>query len=214
MSLAGNFATSRRCTVDSYSLKQAADMLARSPGAYQSVSMATGVPIQKLRDLFPNRRRDIHLQAIARVVPSASPAAVEKITTSGERTTVGLVMQAVCNHYGLTLLDLESGRRDREAARPRQVAMWLACTLTKASLPEIGRRLGGRDHTTVLHGRRKIEDLRHDDDKLQSDIDLLTARLLLDTKSIETAIAGHLAAIAELTALKAARSQTANLMAA
>lgn len=214
MSVSGNFATARRATVDSYSLKMAGEMLDRSPGAYQSTSMATGISIDKLKDLFPNRRRGISVRAIARVIPTATQQSVKAISEGGERTTVGLVVQAVCAHYGVSMNDMISGRRDRKTTRPRQVAMWLACTLTKASTPEIGRRLGGRDHTTVLHGRDKVEMLRHEDDQLQSDLDLLTARLLLDTEAIDLAIANHLAAIEELTTLKLARVESSNLMAA
>ncbi|MBT3703340.1 MAG: chromosomal replication initiator protein DnaA, partial [Alphaproteobacteria bacterium] len=62
-------------------------------------------------------------------------------------------------------------------ARPRQVAMYLAKQLTSRSLPEIGRKFGGRDHTTVMHAVKKIDELRQDDNILSEDIDLLRRML-------------------------------------
>jgi len=70
-----------------------------------------------------------------------------------------------------------SARRARAVARPRQVAMYLAKQLTSRSLPEIGRKFGGRDHTTVMHAVKKIDELRQDDNILSEDIDLLRRML-------------------------------------
>lgn len=67
------------------------------------------------------------------------------------------IFKAVCDHYRVTLVDLCANRRTKEIVLPRQVAMYLCKKLTLNSLPQIGARLGGRDHTTVLHGIRKIE---------------------------------------------------------
>ena len=64
-------------------------------------------------------------------------------------------------------------KRVRTVARPRQIAMYLAKQMTSRSLPEIGRRFGGRDHTTIMHGVKKIEELRSADHSLSEDIDLL-----------------------------------------
>ena len=75
--------------------------------------------------------------------------------------------------------DLLSSRRTANVVRPRQVAMYLAKTLTLRSLPEIGRRFGGRDHTTVLHAVRKIETLAGNDSALADEIETLK-RLLQD----------------------------------
>jgi chromosomal replication initiator protein len=66
-----------------------------------------------------------------------------------------------------------SNRRTRVIVKPRQIAMYLAKTLTPRSFPEIGRRFGGRDHTTVLHAVRKIEELISGDTKLSHEIELL-----------------------------------------
>ena len=73
--------------------------------------------------------------------------------------------------------DLISERRNRAIARPRQAAMWLAKQLTTRSLPDIGRRFGGRDHTTVLHAVRRIEALKADDAQLARDLETLSRKL-------------------------------------
>jgi hypothetical protein len=66
------------------------------------------------------------------------------------------IQRAVCQFYGVSKIDLLSKRRTANICRPRQIAMYLAKTLTFRSLPEVGRKFGGRDHTTVLHAVRKI----------------------------------------------------------
>jgi len=72
---------------------------------------------------------------------------------------------------------MHSARRARAVARPRQVAMYLAKQLTPRSLPEIGRRFGGRDHTTVMHAIKKIEELRAADSVMSEDIEQLRRQL-------------------------------------
>jgi len=79
----------------------------------------------------------------------------------------------VARQYNVSRADLLSSRRTANVVRPRQIAMYLAKTLTLRSLPEIGRRFGGRDHTTVLHAVRKIEGLVDTDTALAEEIDLL-----------------------------------------
>ena len=81
---------------------------------------------------------------------------------SERKVTVDEIIRKVADHYNLRISDLLSARRARQVARPRQVAMYLAKMLTSRSLPDIGRRFGGRDHTTVIHAVRKIEELRAD----------------------------------------------------
>lgn len=76
---------------------------------------------------------------------------------------VAEIVRMVADHYGVTVLDMRSHRRTRNLVDPRQVAMYLARTMTTASLPAIGRAMGGRDHTTVLHGVRRVsQDLERD----------------------------------------------------
>ena len=73
--------------------------------------------------------------------------------------------------------DMISARRSRVVSRPRQVAMFLAKTLTSKSLPEIGRRFGGRDHTTVIHAVKRIEDLKYKDLQIAEEVEILRRML-------------------------------------
>ena len=91
--------------------------------------------------------------------------------------TVDEIQKATSEHYGMKQADLISERRTRAVARPRQAAMWLAKHLTTRSLPDIGRRFGGRDHTTVIHAVRRIEALRATDAVLARDLEALTRKL-------------------------------------
>ncbi len=93
------------------------------------------------------------------------------------RITIEEIQRKVAEHYGIKLTDMHSSRRARVVARPRQVAMYLAKQLTPRSLPEIGRRFGGRDHTTVMHAIKKIEELRAADSVMSEDIELLRRQL-------------------------------------
>jgi chromosomal replication initiator protein len=94
-----------------------------------------------------------------------------------KRVTVDDIQKAAAEHFGLKQADLISERRNRAIARPRQAAMWLAKQLTTRSLPDIGRRFGGRDHTTVLHAVRRIEELKAADPQLTRDLETLTRKL-------------------------------------
>ena len=93
------------------------------------------------------------------------------------RVTVDEIQKATCEHYRLKQTDLLSERRTRAIARPRQVAMYLTKTLTTRSYPDIGRRFGNRDHTTVLHAVRQIEKLKAEDASLAADVEALTRKL-------------------------------------
>jgi len=94
-----------------------------------------------------------------------------------KKLTIDEIQRKVADYYRLKLTDLLSARRAREVARPRQVAMYLAKKLTPRSLPEIGRRFGGRDHTTVMHAVKRIDELRASDREIDADVAHLT-RLL------------------------------------
>ena len=89
------------------------------------------------------------------------------------RVTIEEIQKRVAAHFNIRLGDMYSARRARNVARPRQVAMYLAKQLTSRSLPEIGRKFGGRDHTTVMHGVKRVEQLRETDAAFAEDIDLL-----------------------------------------
>lgn len=103
------------------------------------------------------------------------------LTRAGEpkRIRIEEIQRIVARHYNVSKQDLLSSRRTRIIVKPRQIAMYLAKMLTPRSLPEIGRRFGGRDHTTVLHAVRKIEDLAGADTKLAHELELLK-RLIND----------------------------------
>ncbi|MDM9619333.1 chromosomal replication initiator protein DnaA [Rhizobium sp. S96] len=94
---------------------------------------------------------------------------------SGEprRVRIEDIQRIVARHYNVSRQELVSNRRTRVIVKPRQIAMYLSKTLTPRSFPEIGRRFGGRDHTTVLHAVRKIEELISGDTKLSHEIELL-----------------------------------------
>ena len=96
-----------------------------------------------------------------------------------KRVRIEDIQRAVARQYNVSRADLLSSRRTANVVRPRQVAMYLAKILTLRSLPEIGRRFGGRDHTTVLHAVRKIETLAGNDSALADEIETLK-RLLQD----------------------------------
>ena len=93
------------------------------------------------------------------------------------RITVDEIQKTVAEHFNLKQADLLSERRTRAIARPRQIAMYLCKQHTTRSYPDIGRRFGGRDHTTVLHGVRKIEELMPKDDQIARDVEALTRKL-------------------------------------
>lgn len=100
------------------------------------------------------------------------------LRANDRKVTISEIQRQVVDYYNLRLSELLSARRSQNIARPRQVAMYLSKQLTSRSLPEIGRKFGGRDHTTVMHAVRKVEDLRRMDSVL--DEDLKRIRRILD----------------------------------
>lgn len=95
------------------------------------------------------------------------------LRASDRKLTIEEIQRKVAEHYNIRLSDMIGPKRVRTIARPRQIAMYLAKQLTPRSLPEIGRRFGGRDHTTIMHGVRKIEELMSTDSQLADDLQLL-----------------------------------------
>ena len=93
------------------------------------------------------------------------------------RLSMEEIQKRVAEHFKIRISDMSSARRARAVARPRQVAMYLSKQLTSRSLPEIGRAFGGRDHTTVMHAVRKIEELVKADSSFAEDVELLTRML-------------------------------------
>ncbi|PZP07075.1 MAG: chromosomal replication initiator protein DnaA, partial [Sphingomonas hengshuiensis] len=97
----------------------------------------------------------------------------ELLRGAQKRITIDEIQRAVSSYFELKPLDLVSARRARVVARPRQIAMYLAKRLTTRSLPEIGRKFGGRDHSTVIHAVRRIEELRGTDGDVDTAVRLL-----------------------------------------
>ena len=93
------------------------------------------------------------------------------------RVTIDEIQKLVSRHFDLKPLDLVSARRARAVARPRQIAMYLAKRLTTRSLPEIGRKFGGRDHSTVIHAVKRIEELRQSDRDVDGAVRVLMRQL-------------------------------------
>ena len=99
------------------------------------------------------------------------------LRANDRRVTIEEIQRRVAEHFNMKLADMHSERRARAVARPRQVAMYLAKQLTTRSLPEIGRKFGNRDHTTVMHAVRKIEELKISDLSIAEDVELLKRQL-------------------------------------
>lgn len=125
---------------------------------------------------------------LARVTLSGAPLTIEVAeqairdlvrTRDPKKVKIEDIQKLVATHYSVSRADLLSARRTASVVRPRQIAMFLSKVLTPRSLPEIGRRFGGRDHTTVLHAVRKIEGLSATDRGLAQDLDYLK-RLLTE----------------------------------
>jgi len=110
-------------------------------------------------------------------VPFVEEVLANVLRANQRRISIDEIQTQVAEHYRIRKAEMTSARRAREVARPRQVAMYLSKQLTPKSLPDIGRRFGGRDHTTVIHAVRQIEKLRASDSELDADIRLLTRQL-------------------------------------
>ena len=152
---------------------------------------AARVPAEVL-DLLASRItasiRDLE-GALNRVVAYAQLTGVEvdlefAVATLGDvlrgaerRVTIDEIQKAVSAHFELKPVDLVSARRAVVVARPRQIAMYLAKRLTTRSLPEIGRKFGGRDHSTVIHAVRRIEELRDTDREIDTAVRVLLREL-------------------------------------
>ena len=120
-----------------------------------------------------------HASLVGREITIDSAAdLLSDLLRSGSRTvSIDDIQKRVSAHYGVRVAEMFSARRARNIARPRQVAMYLAKTLTSLSYPEIGRQFGGRDHTTVMHAVRSIEGLIASDSGIAEDVQLLRSLL-------------------------------------
>lgn len=120
-----------------------------------------------------------HASLIGRdiTIESAQDVLHDLIRANDRRVTIEEIQKKVAAHFNIRTSDMHSARRARSVARPRQVAMYLAKQLTSRSLPEIGRKFGGRDHTTVMHAVKKVDELRERDASFAEDVDLLRRML-------------------------------------
>ncbi|MBM3603372.1 MAG: chromosomal replication initiator protein DnaA [Alphaproteobacteria bacterium] len=115
-------------------------------------------------------RREITLEV-------AQECLADILRTNDRKINIDDIQRKVAEHYNIRLADMMGPKRARNVARPRQIAMYLSKQLTSRSLPEIGRRFGGRDHTTIMHGVRKIEELLVEDSTMVEDIAVLKRML-------------------------------------
>jgi len=120
-----------------------------------------------------------HSQLVGRDITLESTQELlrDLLRSSERRVTIDEIQKCVAEHFNIKMAEMTSARRARAVARPRQVAMYLAKQLTSRSLPEIGRKFGGRDHTTVMHACKKIEELSVSDRALGEDVELLRRML-------------------------------------
>ena len=120
-----------------------------------------------------------HAQLVGRTLSLETAQDVLKdiLRANDKRVTIDDIQRKVAEHFHLRVTDMQSARRSRSIARPRQVAMFLSKHLTSRSLPEIGRRFGGRDHTTVIHAVKKVSQLMEADQSFAEDVFLLRGLL-------------------------------------
>ena len=152
-----------------------------------------GVPVpQKVKEFLAHKitsnvrelegaltRLVAHVQLVggALTLETAQDLLQDLLRAHDRRLTMEEIQKRVAEHFKIRVSDMSSARRSRAVARPRQVAMYLSKQLTSRSLPEIGRAFGGRDHTTVMHAVRKVEELVKLDTAFAEDVELLTRML-------------------------------------
>ena len=107
----------------------------------------------------------------------AQDCLADVLRASERKISIEEIQRRVAEHYNIRLAEMIGPKRLRNFARPRQVAMYLCKQMTSRSLPEIGRRFGGRDHTTVMHGVKRIEELRNQDAQIAEDLEILRRTL-------------------------------------
>jgi chromosomal replication initiator protein len=120
-----------------------------------------------------------HAQLVGRdiTLETAQEFLHDLLRANDRRVTIEEIQKRVAEHFNIKISEMSSARRARSVARPRQVAMYLAKQLTARSLPEIGRKFGGRDHTTVLHAVKKVDELCARDASFAEDVELLKRML-------------------------------------
>ena len=133
-----------------------------------------------VRELEGAMNRIVHQASLVQKTISidmAQEVLKDLLRANDRRVTIEEIQKAVVEHYSIRMSDMVSARRSRAVARPRQVAMYLAKQLTPRSLPEIGKKFGGRDHTTVMHAVRQVERLSGEDRAIADDVEALRRKL-------------------------------------
>lgn len=202
---AGLFATATRGGYDDYALAKAGEMLARYPGSYTAAQRATGVPTDVLRLLHPSSARpSIKVFPVSRIVSADDwrRSQLAKVTI-GRRVTVSEIQGVVCDHFKLPASAMTGDERTRTITRPRQIAMYLCKQHTTRSYPDIGRRFGGRDHTTVIHAVNKIESLIDTDAEMVRHINDLSMKLSIGARRLDDMIERTERRLASLKAMRA-----------
>jgi chromosomal replication initiator protein len=120
-----------------------------------------------------------HSQLVGRPITLETSQEVlhDLLRANDRRVTIEEIQKRVAEHFNIRVADMHSARRARSVARPRQIAMYLSKQLTSRSLPEIGRKFGGRDHTTVMHAVKKVGELALHDQDFAEDVELLRRML-------------------------------------
>ena len=151
---------------------------------FARASLGGGIPVDRnpvsdLKDRFERVIDEIRLAHPGREITLelTQDCLADVLRASERKISVEEIQRKVAEHYNIRMSDLIGPKRVRSYARPRQVAMYLAKSLTARSLPEIGRRFGGRDHTTVIHGVRRIEELKSQDGQIAEDVEMLRRAL-------------------------------------
>lgn len=162
---------------------KAEDIVSRTPSVHvphDVLELLAGRIVSNVRELEGALKRVVaYGSLVQRVinVDMAQDVLRDLLRSHERRVTIEEIQRRVAEYFSVRLSDLLSARRARAIARPRQVAMYLSKQLTTRSLPEIGRKFGGRDHTTVIHAVRKIDELCKEDASMEEDVDLLRRML-------------------------------------
>jgi len=139
-----------------------------------------------IRELIGALNRIISFSKIYNKVPNLSETKVilkDLLNLFENKVTIDLIQSIVCRFFKISKNEMLSSRRSRYLVRPRQTAVYLSKMLTSKSLPEIGREFSGRDHTTVIHSVKTIEQLRIKDNELNSNIENLKNQILYNKEN-------------------------------
>jgi chromosomal replication initiator protein len=159
--------------------KAAAAQVAVPPRVLELLAHKIATNIRELEGALNRLLAHANLFGRPVTVDSAHEVLHDLLRAHEKRVSIEDIQKRVAEHYNIRLTDMSSARRARSVARPRQVAMYLAKQLTQRSLPEIGRRFGNRDHTTVMHAVSRVSELMAEDAAFAEDVSLL--RKMLET---------------------------------